>query len=80
MNTLEEWLTTLQDALDVPPADADLILDVAREVAHGVARPAAPLTTYLMGFAAARSGADPAAIAAQIRALLPVAPVIPEEQ
>jgi hypothetical protein len=71
MSTLEEWLTTLQDALDVPPADMHLVLDVARDTAHGVARPAAPLTTYLMGFAAGRSGRDPAVLAAEIRALLP---------
>lgn len=74
MSTLEEWLTSVQAALDVPAADMHLVLDVAREVAHGVARPAAPLTTYLLGFAAGRSGSDPAAVAAQIRALLPPAP------
>jgi hypothetical protein len=27
------------------------VLDVARDVAHGVARPAAPLTAYLLGVA-----------------------------
>jgi hypothetical protein len=31
---------------------------VARDAAHGVARPAAPLTTYLLGVAVA-GGADP---------------------
>lgn len=71
MSTLEDWLDTVQDALDVAAVDRDLILDVAREVAHAVARPAAPLTTYLLGFAAGRAGTDPASVAAQIRALLP---------
>jgi hypothetical protein len=28
-------------------------------VAHGVARPAAPLTAFLVGVAAGRAGADP---------------------
>lgn len=28
-----------------------LVLDLAREAAHGVARPAAPLTTFLAGYA-----------------------------
>jgi len=27
------------------------VLDLAREAAHGVARPAAPLTTFLAGYA-----------------------------
>jgi hypothetical protein len=48
-----------------------LILDVARDVAHAIERPAAPVTTYLLGLAAGRSGADPGVVAAQIRGLLP---------
>ncbi|MDQ3457112.1 MAG: DUF6457 domain-containing protein [Actinomycetota bacterium] len=45
-----------------------LILDVARDAAHGVARPAAPLTTYLLGIAVGR-GADPVTTAQQITTL-----------
>ncbi len=41
------------------------ILAVARDAAHNVERPAAPLSTYLMGLAVAR-GADPADVAARI--------------
>jgi hypothetical protein len=39
----------------LPPGsvDARLILDMARDVAHGVDRPAAPLTAYLLGLAVA---------------------------
>ena len=37
-------------------------------MAHGVARPAAPLTTYLLGVAVGR-GADPAQAAARLTAL-----------
>lgn len=42
--------------LDVPrdELDRDLILDLARDVAHGVARPGAPLTAYLLGVAVGR--------------------------
>lgn len=29
-----------------------LLLDLARDVAHGVERPAAPLTTFVVGYAA----------------------------
>lgn len=56
---LENWATRLvaefglDDELDV---DIALILDLARDAAHGVARPAAPLTTFLVGYAAARAG------------------------
>ncbi|MET7425946.1 DUF6457 domain-containing protein [Dactylosporangium sp. NPDC005555] len=55
-----EWLTELASALDitdVSPADRIALLKVARQVAHGVCRPAAPLTTYLLGVAVGR-GAD----------------------
>jgi hypothetical protein len=32
------------------------VLDLAREAAHGVARPAAPLTTFLAGYALGTEG------------------------
>lgn len=56
---LDEWLRELCDALDLPAelaAHRALILDVARDAAHGVARPAAPLTTFLVGYAAGQAG------------------------
>ena len=63
-NALDEWITELAEALDVDPAvlDRDVLLDVARDAAHAIARPAAPLTTFLVGFAAARGGADADAV------------------
>ena len=65
---LDAWLTELCEALGLPPelaAHRNLILDVARDAAHGVARPAAPLTTFLVGYAAGRAGnADEAVKAA----------------
>ena len=56
MNLLDEWTRQAMDALglDGEMVARDLVLDVAREVAHGVARPAAPLTTYLLGVAVGR--------------------------
>lgn len=53
---LDEWLDTACAELGIDRADVDrdLILDLARDVAHGVARPAAPLTTYLLGLAVGR--------------------------
>jgi hypothetical protein len=48
--------------------DADAILDAARDAAHATERKAAPITTYLMGVAAAQ-GANPQEIAAKIEKL-----------
>ena len=57
---LHDWIDELCDALDVEvDLDEALILDVAREAAHNVDRPAAPITTFLLGYAAARSEGDP---------------------
>jgi len=44
------------------------VLDLARDVAHGVARPAAPLTTYLAGLAVG-AGQDAGDVAARITRL-----------
>lgn len=53
---LDEWIQAACEelGLDTGEIHRDLILDVARDVAHGVARPAAPLTAYLMGLAVGR--------------------------
>jgi hypothetical protein len=53
VNTLEEWNGAVCGELGLDPASLDVpvILDMARDVAHGVARPAAPLTAYLLGVA-----------------------------
>ena len=60
MNVLDEWLKTACAELGLDEqtgaAHRDLVLDLARDVAHGVARPAAPLTTFLLGLAAGRAG------------------------
>ena len=57
---LHDWIDELCDVLDLDTeVDEALILDLARAAAHNVDRPAAPITTYLLGFAAGSSGADP---------------------
>jgi hypothetical protein len=69
MSTLEDWLAAVRAELALDDGtDAGVVLDLARDVAHGVARPAAPLTTYLLGVAVGR-GADPRETAATIAAL-----------
>jgi len=59
MTTLKDWTDTVRLGLGLD-ADLDeaLVLDLARETAHGVARPAAPLAAFLLGVAVAQ-GADP---------------------
>lgn len=66
---LEQWITAAKNELGIDVAvDTKTLLDLARDAAHGVARPAAPLTTFLVGYAAARAearGADPAEAVAE---------------
>lgn len=66
---MEQWLAAVREALGVDVViDTDAILDVARDAAHAIERPAAPLTTYLLG-AAVAGGADPQEAAAAINRL-----------
>lgn len=56
---LHDWIDELCDALDLDvEIDEALLLDLARVAAHNVARPAAPITTYLLGYAAGAADAD----------------------
>jgi molybdopterin-guanine dinucleotide biosynthesis protein A len=52
---LEQWLATLGSALGAAPNDVSVetLLDAARDAAHGVTRPAAPLATFMVGYAVA---------------------------
>jgi hypothetical protein len=63
-DALDDWIAELAAALNVDPdtVDRELLLDVARDAAHGVARPAAPLTTFLVGLAAGLGGGGKDAI------------------
>jgi len=68
-SSMDDWIDAVRRELDIDTAvDVTAILDVARVAAHGVARPAAPVTTFLLGVAAA-AGVDPAEAAARIEAL-----------
>jgi Domain of unknown function (DUF6457) len=70
MNTLESWTEAACAELGIDPAvmDTRMVLDVARDTAHQVARPAAPLTAYLMGVAVG-GGLPPDEAAGRIREL-----------
>ena len=55
--TKAKWLQALCTELGIDvPVDVRLLLDVARDAAHQVERPAAPLTTFIVGYAAAAQG------------------------
>lgn len=66
MNVLDEFLRTTCRALGLDPAavDQNLILDLTKDVAHNVARPAAPLSAFLVGLAAGKAGGDADAVRA----------------
>ena len=72
---LDEWAAALRghfglSADDVPVA---LVLDLARDVANGVARPAAPLGAFVAGLVAGRGGTDPHAVREALAAVAALA-------
>ena len=55
---MDAWIEALKKELGLTTdIDKTLILNVARDAAHAVERPAAPVTTFLVGYAVAL-GAD----------------------
>lgn len=63
-HVLDEWISAVKDELGIDlDVDTGILLDLARDAAHGVARPAAPLTTFLVGYAAAQGKGGPEAVA-----------------
>ncbi|MFI2236694.1 NTP transferase domain-containing protein [Streptomyces chrestomyceticus] len=67
---LDEWITAAKAELGIElDVDTAALLDLARDAAHGVARPAAPLTTFLVGYAAAQQGRDVTDLAEKAAAL-----------
>ncbi len=72
MSDLTDWTDRAASELGLGDVLDDVaiatILDLARDAAHNVARPAAPLTTFLLGLAVGR-GMDRDTVAAQLTAL-----------
>ncbi|MDN3023650.1 NTP transferase domain-containing protein [Streptomyces sp. S.PB5] len=63
-HVLDEWISAVKDELGIDlDVDTGVLLDLARDAAHNVARPAAPLTTFLVGYAAAQAGGGPEKVA-----------------
>jgi len=66
---MQAWIDAVCAELNLPSdVKIDLILDVARVAAHNVERPAAPVTTFLLGILVGR-GMDVSEAAAKIQDL-----------
>ena len=77
---LDDWVTKLSQDLGVKPDDVAIseILDLARDAAAAVARPAAPITTFIVGYAAGMRGGGRETIAETVRqALAAIASELP---
>jgi hypothetical protein len=68
MPELNDFATELAAALgvDAGALDVDAVLGVAADAAHAVVRPAAPVTTFLVGLAAGRAGGTAESVAEAI--------------
>jgi hypothetical protein len=68
MSTLQDWLVAAKAELGIDlDVDVDELLDMTAVVAHKVTRVAAPLTAFLVGYAAAQAGGGSAAVTAASR-------------
>jgi hypothetical protein len=76
MTVMDDWVTAACAELGLDPAGVSVptVLDLARDVAHQVLRPGAPVSAYLLGLAVGR-GADPADAAARLTGLAATWPV-----
>ncbi|MFF2371449.1 DUF6457 domain-containing protein [Agromyces sp. NPDC058110] len=61
---LDAWVAEIAPTLGLDPADVPIgeILDLTRRVAHGIARPAGPVTAFMIGLAVGRGTAPGTAI------------------
>ncbi|MET7288079.1 DUF6457 domain-containing protein [Streptomyces sp. NPDC005573] len=63
MSRMYEWIDAAKAELGIDlDVDVKELLDMTKVVAHEVARPAAPITSFLVGYAAALRGGGPAAV------------------
>lgn len=81
-SVLDAWVAALAKELGADPGDLDVqaILDVARDAAHNVMRPAAPLATFMVGYAAGVRGGGEEAISAAGEAASAAALAWPQDQ
>jgi Domain of unknown function (DUF6457) len=84
---MNDWLEDLSRRLGVDPLSPDemgAVLKLARDVAHGVERKFAPLSTYLLGVAVGAGGSSgsgrPRAFDRAVSAARSTLPATPEPQ
>jgi hypothetical protein len=71
---LQAWLDELLPLLGLhDEVDIATVLDIARDAAHGIARPAGPLTTFAVGLAVGRSTAGGAEVGPELARLAAIA-------
>ncbi|MFG1996633.1 DUF6457 domain-containing protein [Actinoplanes sp. NPDC048988] len=70
MSDLDTWIRAAAAELGIDPAEVPTgaVLGLAKDVAHNVVRPGAPVSAYLVGLAVGR-GADPSEAAGKLREL-----------
>ena len=72
---IQEWVAAAARRLGLDLTDADrqelvtAVLDLTADIAHGVNRPAAPVTAFLVGLAAGRATDPVAAVPDKIAAV-----------
>lgn len=76
MTVMDDWVTAACAELGLDPAQVPVpvVLDLAKDVAHQVLRPGAPVSAYLLGLAVGR-GADAAEAASRLSELAATWPV-----
>jgi uncharacterized protein DUF6457 len=59
-DSLDDWIRSLCAALQLDPDDIDRdgVLELAKVTAHEVARPAAPLSAFVVGLAVGKASGD----------------------
>lgn len=72
---LDDWAGVLRERFGLAAEDVPvgLILDLARDVANGVARPAAPFSAFVAGLVAGRAGGSPDDVRAAVAAITELA-------
>jgi hypothetical protein len=72
---LDAWAAAMRERFGLTEADVPVsaVLDLARDVANGVARPAAPLGAFVAGLVAGRAGDDPAEVRRALEAVTALA-------
>ena len=72
---LDDWAAALREHFGLSADDVPVgaVLDLARDVANGVARPAAPLGAFVAGIVAGRAGSDPDAVRRALAAVTALA-------